>query len=300
MADCGTSAVALGIFDGVHRGHAAVVGQAAAYAAKNSLAAAVCTFSTSTVNTKGSGYKPIYSDETKAVLLRHAGAQIIYSRDFSEIKEMSPEEFVRDILKCELRAAAAVCGRDFRFGKGAACGTDGLERICHENDMELIVVDDVTDEGKRISSASIRQMIADGDIVSANRYLGHDYAVTGEIIDGNHFGRQMDFPTANQSMKGDFVLPRFGVYASYCNIDGKIYRGVTNIGVKPTVESRGIPLCETHFPEFSGDLYGKTLTVRLIDFIRPEMKFSGADELKARIAADTETIMNMKYPAYAE
>lgn len=290
---------ALGIFDGVHRGHAEVIGQAAEYASAHGLVPAVCTFRTATVTTKGNNYKPIYSDETKSELMKQAGAELIYVRDFSEVKEMSPEAFVSDILKKELNARSVVCGSDFRCGRNAVCSTDGLAKICAENDMKLIIVRDVNDNGERISSAKIRTMIADGRMSDANRFLGHDYAVVGEVINGNRFGRQMNFPTANQSMRGDFVLPRFGVYASYCEIDGRVYRGVTNVGVKPTVDNRGIPLCETHFPHFEGDLYGKILTVRLIDFIRPEMRFSCADELKAQIAADTETILNMKYPAYA-
>ena len=170
-----------------------------------------------------------------------------------------------------------------------------LAEICRANGMKLIVIGDVTDNGVRICSSDIRRYISEGDIVSANRLLGHDYAVTGEVVNGNHFGRQMDFPTANQRLCGSFVLPKFGVYASYAELDGKIYRGVTNIGVKPTVESTGIPLAETHFPGYSGDLYGKVIVVRLVDFIRPEIRFENTQMLRRQIKSDTERVLNADY-----
>ena len=287
------TSVALGIFDGVHRGHKAVIDAAAENAAENGYAAAVCTFKTATINTKGGQYRPIYSDETKCLLLEKEGAEYVYMPDFSHIRDISAECFVKDILGGKLHARSVVCGRDFRLGKGASCGNEELAEICRANGMDLIVIGDVTDNGVRICSSDIRRYISDGDIVSANRLLGHDYAVTGEVVNGNHFGRQMDFPTANQQLCGSFVLPKFGVYASYAELDGKIYRGVTNIGVKPTVESSGIPLAETHFPGYSGDLYGRVIVVRLVDFIRPEMRFENTQMLRRQIKSDTERVLNI-------
>lgn len=293
------TAAALGIFDGVHRGHRAVIGKAAEEAEKNGLSAAVCTFKTSSVNTKGSSYRPIYSDKTKLVLLEKEGAHYVYSPDFSEVRDMSPEEFAVKILQGVLNARIVVCGRDFRFGKNAACSAEGLNEICDRLGMRLCVVDDITENGVRICSADIRRYIADGDIRSANLLLGHDYAVTGQVVHGNHFGRQMNFPTANQRMRGDFVMPRFGVYASYAELDGKIYRGITNIGVKPTVESSGIPLAETHFPGFSGELYGREIIVRLVEFIRPEIHFDNTDKLRKQIDSDVRSVMSAEYAVRA-
>ncbi len=293
------TAVALGIFDGVHRGHCAVIGKAVDAAFSFGCIPAVCSFKTATITTKGVGYLPIYNDDTKAALIGKTGAEYIFMPDFSVVRNMTPEEFVCKILRDKMNAAVIVCGRDFRFGKNAACGTEGLGKICSDMNMKLIVIDDVTEKGVRISSAEIRRLIADGNVKNANILLGHDYAVNGEIINGNHFGRVMNFPTANQLMNGSFVLPKFGVYASYAEIDGIIYRGVTNIGVKPTVESTGIPLAETHFPSYSGDLYGRRLTVRLIDFIRTEVKFDNTDALKKQIEFDTCRVMNTDYSVNA-
>lgn len=289
------TSVALGIFDGVHRGHRSVIGQAVRDADENGYAAAVCTFKTGTVDTKGSKYQPIYSDETKSKLLEKEGAEYIYMPDFSEIRQMPPETFVEEILRNKLNAATVVCGRDFRLGKGAVCGTEGLSELCSQKGMKLIVVDDVSENGIRICSADIRENIRSGNMRAACRLLGHDYAISGEVIHGNHFGRVMNFPTANQKLDEHFVLPKFGVYASYTEIDGKIYKGITNIGVKPTVDSSGIPLSETHFPNYSGDLYGKSIVVHLIDFIRSEMRFENAQMLKKQIAKDVCAVMETEY-----
>ena len=286
------TAAALGIFDGVHRGHRAVIDKAAEEAKKNGLAPAVCTFKTGTINTKGSGYRPIYSDETKLILLEREGAEYVFIPDFADVRDMSPEDFAEKILRGVLNARIVVCGRDFRFGKNAACSAEGLKEICGHLGMSLCVVDDVTENGVRICSADIRKYISEGDIKSANLLLGHNYAITGSVIHGNRFGRQMNFPTANQRMSENNVMPRFGVYASYAELDGKVYRGITNIGVKPTVDSSGIPLAETHFPGFSGDIYGREIVVRLCDFIRPEKRFNNTDELKTQINSDVKRVMS--------
>lgn len=296
---CQKTCVALGIFDGVHRGHRAVIGQTSEYGIPNALVPAVCTFQTATINTKGDSFRPIYSDDTKLMLIEQLGAEYVYMPDFGGIRNMSPEEFVGDILFKKMNAAAVVCGRDFRLGKNAACGTDGLEMLCSKHGIRLIVVDDVSDKGERISSAKIRKLIMNGEISFANKLLGHDYTVSGTVVEGNHIGRQLDFPTANQTLCGSFALPRFGVYASYAEIDGVIYRGVTNIGVKPTVEHNAFPLAETHFPSFSGDLYGKQLAVRLIKFVRCEKKFDSLDALRSQISEDTKSVMHTDFSVSA-
>lgn len=287
------TAVALGIFDGVHRGHMAVIGRAAEYAGRFGLAPAVCTFKTASITTKGSSYHPIYSDDTKLRLLEMAGAEYVYMPAFDEIRDLSPERFVREILLDKLCASALVCGRNFRFGKNAACDAVGLGELCRQMNIHLSVVDDVLDHGERISSSNIRDLLSRGKITSVNRLLGHDFAVCGEVVHGRQLGRQMSFPTANQLMDRNSALPAFGVYASYCEIDGTMYRGVTNIGIKPTVQDDDRPLSETHFPLFSGDLYGRDITVRLQEFLRPEKKFSSIEELKNQIASDTSRAMEL-------
>lgn len=280
------TAAALGVFDGVHRGHRAVIGRAREYAEKNGLAAAVCTFKTDTISTKGTDFLPIFTEEKKLSLLSGEGVEYIYDPDFSHVRDMSAEVFVRDILAKKLRAASVVCGNDFRLGKNAACGVHELENICRDFGIAVIPVDDITEQGEKISSARLRQMIKNGDISGANRLLGSCYSIDGEVICGNRFGRQMNFPTANQALPRGVVCPMYGVYASRAVIDGRTVKGITNIGIKPTVSDEGMPLSETHFIGFEGDIYGRDISVELLRFIRPEKKFDSPGELQRQIGRD--------------
>ena len=129
-------------------------------------------------------------------------------------------------------------------------------------------------------------MIRGGDISGANRLLGSCYSIDGEVICGNRFGRQMNFPTANQALPRGVVCPMYGVYASRAVIDGRTVKGITNIGIKPTVSDEGVPLSETHFIGFEGDIYGRNISVELLRFIRPEKKFDSPGELQRQIGCD--------------
>lgn len=282
------TAVAAGLFDGVHLGHRAVIEKAASIARENTdISAAVFTFDTATVTSKGDGLGCILNREDKLSVLERFGAEYVYSPDFTEFREYSAERFVKEVLCERLKAKYVVCGTDFRFGKGASGDTKTLEMLGSEFGISVITVPPVSEEnGRKISSTHIRELISDGHIVEANRLLGYDYFFRLPVISGNHIGRTIDFPTINQRLESERTLPKFGVYASRAEIDGKVYSGVTNIGVKPTVSDSGDVLAETYIIGFEGDLYGENVKLSLIDFIRPEVKFSGIDELKAQIKKD--------------
>ncbi len=280
-----TNAVAIGVFDGVHRGHRRVIEQAAAQTGKT----VACTFDTATISTKGIDFRPIYDSDTKSRLLRSLGIDEVYSLDFAQIKDLTGDTFFTEILYYRLRAHTIVCGRDFRFGRGAAFGTEELARLCSSHNIKLIAVDAVMDGENKISSAAIRKLISSGDISRANELLGSEYLIRGEIVQGNRIGTQMGFPTANIILDENFIVPAYGVYRADAYIDGVCRRAISNIGVKPTVGSK-VPLCETHIPGISGDLYGKTMEVRLKGFIRPERRFSGTGELMQQIASDLRSL----------
>ncbi len=287
----GSTAVALGLFDGVHHGHRAVIGRAVE-AAKNvsGTEPAVFTFDTATVTSKGtSGVEYIFSRETKFDLISGLGVKYIYSPDFMNFKDLSGEDFVDLVLCDKLSAKFAVCGEDFRFGRNACCGAAELDKMCRKRGIGLITVPELSENGRKISSTEIRELIKTGEIKKANRLLGSDFAFRLPVAYGKHIGRTMNFPTINQYIPKCQVKPKFGVYASETEIKGRVYGSVTNVGIKPTVGSEA-PLAETYIMDFpGGDLYGETVKVSLVDFVRPEMKFSGMEELKARIAKDTET-----------
>lgn len=296
-----STAVAMGLFDGLHYGHKTVIKYAADVAESTpGIEPAVFTFDTASVTSKGSGgVEYILSHEMKFELIESLGVKYIYSPDFMNFKDLSGEEFVELVLCGKLNAKFAACGEDFRFGKGAKYGVNELDRLCRKHGISLRVVPPVTESrGIRISSTMIRELIRSGNIEKANLLLGSHFTMKLPVAYGSRLGRTLNFPTINQYLPKRQVMPKFGVYASKTEAMGKIYRSVTNIGVKPTVGSEA-PLAETYIIGFDGsDLYGETAKISLISFIRPEIKFDGVDELKAQIARDTQAVMEVPDSKY--
>lgn len=270
--------LALGAFDGLHRGHMAVIHAAAAPGPEGERwEPAVFTFESSP-----SGNSAVLTAGDKEKLLEAANIRRLYSLRFPEVRDLPAERFVREVLFEKCRAERLCCGGDFRFGKDAAGDTALLERLCRENGAELLVVPPVTEDGEKVSSTRIRAAVEAGDIPLANRLLGRPFGFSLEVIHGNHIGTGLGAPTINQAIPEHFVLPKFGVYASWARVGGKYFYGVTNIGVKPTVGSDRV-LSETWMPEFSGNLYGKRVRLFLVRFLRPEKKFGSLEELKEEI-----------------
>lgn len=201
--------------------------------------------------------------------------------DFKSVVDVAPRKFVEDMLIKTLKAKKLCCGFNYTFGKNGEGNTELLAEICKENGIELQVLPPVEEKEGVVSSTLIRELIKDGNVRRANELLGSYFGFGGEVVHGQHLGRELGTPTLNQSLHEELVVPKFGVYASCVTLDdGRKFCGVTNIGVKPTV-GEFAPLCETWMPDYSGEeLYGKTVDVRLIDFIRGEKKFSSLDELK--------------------
>lgn len=280
-------AVALGLFDGVHLGHRAVINAALAQRG-NGLSPAVFTFEPDCVLRKSGGSSGfIYTKTEKEILLlEEIGVDDIISPPFGELCGLSGEEFAEEILSRQLRAALVCCGDDFRFGKNASCGAQELISFGKRFGFEVEVVGAVEYGGSTVSSSRIRELLLSGDIASANSLLGSSYFISAEVTDGNHIGRTIDFPTINQDFAEGQLVPRYGVYRTFTNVGGRVLPSVTNIGVKPTVEGVRRPLAETHIIGYSGDLYGKNVDVSFESFIRPETKFGSLDELKAQISAD--------------
>lgn len=297
----GCTAVAMGLFDGLHYGHRTVIRYAIDIAEQNAgIYPAIFTFDTASVTSKGAGgVECILSRDMKFELMDELGVRYIYSPDFMNFKDLSGEDFAELVLCGKLSAKFAVCGEDFRFGKGAQCGVAELDKLCRKHGIRLYVVPPVTElNGIRISSTMIRGLIRDGDIETANMLLGSHFSFKLPVAYGRQLGRTLDFPTINQYLPKRQVMPKFGVYASKTDIGGRVYRSITNIGVKPTVGSDA-PLAETYIIGFDGsDLYGETVKVSLISFIRPEMKFDGVEELKNRIALDTEEVIRLPEERY--
>ena len=280
------TAVALGIFDGIHKGHRAVL-ERTKEAGSLKLAPAVFTFNTQSIRTKhDEPYQFIMSDKEKLQMLDETGMEYVCSPDFEILKEMSAEDFVRLVLIEKMKAKAVVCGPEFRFGKGAGCGCSELRQFGKKYGFEVLLVEPFIIDNIPVSSSYIKELIKNGDVAKAEEFLGRRPSVFGEVIHGNEIGRTIDFPTINQAFYENQVIPKFGVYVSETLVSGKSFRSVTNIGVKPTVENNGKPVCETHLLDFSGDLYGSTVRVTLLEYIRGECRFGSLDELKEQIGKD--------------
>lgn len=278
------TAIALGTFDGVHAGHRAVLSAAA-----------------------DSGYTPVavafrvppksfFTQESiilteegeKTRFIKETGIEQIDYIDFPAVKNVSPEDFFSGLVK-KYSPALIVCGYDYTFGKGAGGDTALLYSLCKEKGIELKVVNKVSINGVPVSSSLIRSLLKEGKVKEAANLLPHGFSVCGEVLHGDERGRTIDFPTFNQCYPPDKAPVKHGVYLTKALINGKLYFGMTNIGIRPTFPLDA-PLCETNLFGFTGDLYGKTVRLYLLDFIREEKKFSSLDELKKAIAKDRKTI----------
>ncbi len=286
----GGYAIALGCFDGVHLGHAALF-----RTLKENAAGRTCAAWTFAPPEEGKlcpvkGKPLIVSFDRKCELLSQNGVDYAFLYEFSEVCSLSCEDFVDRILIEECGCGLAVCGYNFTFGIHASGNADTLKELLSRRGIQTLIVENVTADGLSVSSASIREALAKGKVELAEKMLGREYTVTAPVIGGRRLGREWGFPTVNQHFFDGAAVPQRGVYASSCVIDGKKYGAVTNIGVRPTVSGGNDAVtAETHIIDFSGDLYGKTLSVALKHFIRPEKRFENGDELKKAVLADIET-----------
>lgn len=267
--------VALGNFDGLHRGHAELIRQAKCSEEKS------CVF---TFSSNPFGTPRIMTLRQKLDALREMGVDYAAICDFFEIRDMSARDFIEDILIARLNCVNAVCGPDFRFGKGASGDTGFLRLAMESRGYRCTVADKVLYNGEEISSSRIRSLLSTGDIKSANELLGREYAVDYHVSRGNRIGRSLGFPTVNQHYDGSNVKLPYGVYI--CSCMG--YHAITNFGVRPTVTSADTPVYETYILGYNGDLYGEDIRVIFHEMIRPEKKFYTFEELSAQIALDVK------------
>ncbi|MBR1528960.1 MAG: riboflavin biosynthesis protein RibF [Oscillospiraceae bacterium] len=284
------AAVALGVFDGVHLGHRAVLNAVCElYRKKGRLACALAFRTEDMISVKSSsGY--VYPSAVRRRILYQAGIQHVYAPVFSDIRSMDGRTFAEEILYQKLYAKDVCCGKNFRFGKNASCDIHDLEQFGKWFGFRVHVIDDVIIDEIKISSTEIRSLLQNGEIEKANQYLGQPYQIWQEVTHGAQLGRTIGFPTINQLFCENQLVPKFGVYASETEFsNGQKFKSLTNIGMKPTVNYQGLPLAETYIEDFSGDLYGKFLTVRLLRFIRPEMKFASVKALTEQMTKDLQS-----------
>lgn len=283
---------ALGFFDGVHLGHQALLEECVRLAVQKNCAAAAITFD----RHPQSLFTPtppalINSNADRDVLLTHYGMEYIHRLVVDEsVMSTNWLNFLEKLLGNG--ACGFVCGDDFRFGHKGEGDCEKLKIFCQERGLPCVIVPEQTLAGVRISSTHIRSLIEDGNMEEAARFLGHPHILSGEVVSGRQLGRTIGVPTANILIPEGVVVPKLGVYACTCAIDGKKYVTVTNIGCRPTVGGHQTR-AESWILDFAGDLYGKSITLEFHKFLRAEQKFTSLEELKAQIQLDADAVRQL-------
>ncbi len=285
--------VALGLFDGLHPGHRQVI-LAAVQGVEDTVSRCVFTFRLDTVTTKHIPGQ-LCSHREQHSLLEAMGVDEWFEADFSDIRHLTPEAFVRDVLHARLGAVQVTCGYNYRFGAGGAGDAALLTALCREYGIAVTVVPEVDAGDTPISSTAIRQALAAGDMPLVRRLWGRPYRLQAPVTAGQRLGRKLGLPTINQILPEGMACPRFGVYVSCVQVDTAVYPAVTNVGVRPTVGADA-PLAETYILDFDGDLYGTCPTVYPLRFLREEQTFPSLEALKSQIQQDVTAARSLFAP----
>jgi riboflavin kinase/FMN adenylyltransferase len=285
------TAVALGKFDGIHMGHQVLI-DGLNREKQRGMQALIFTFGSSpNAVLQGGSKKNIYTSEEKALYFSELGVDILLEYPFTkEFASITPEDFVVNCLVRQLGTKAVYVGEDFHFGKGRSGNVSLLKSMGETYGFTVHAVPKKTKHGKVISSTTIRDML-ETNFFAANDMLGNPYFVYGEVVHGKHLGNTIGYPTINQLIPEQKLVPGFGVYASRVSIDGYYYSGISNLGKKPTIEGENRLSLETYILDFNGDLYGRQLKTELLYFIRPEEKFKNIDALREQIGNDIQLML---------
>lgn len=285
---------ALGVFDGVHRGHRAVIARVESEAAARGLSSAVITFRAhpQQVLRPQVPFRMLTSPEERETLLRQTGIDRVIFLDFTrEMSLLSAFDFLQ-ILSSHYQVKGLIIGYDHRFGHNRAEGFDDYVKYGQRLGMEILHADELVTDAGPVSSSIIRKLLVEGDLTTANHLLSYPYTLHGKVVNGFHVGRELGFPTANIDIDyPDKLIPANGVYATRIVLpDGNRYNGMLNIGNRPTLNRPNDYSIEANLFDFSGNLYGSPLAVELIRYMRPEQTFADITALRAQLIADEAAI----------
>ena len=274
---------ALGFFDGVHLGHQALLKACRVLADQHGCQAGVVTFGNHPdALTQGNAPRLINSLSDRKGLLEEFHIEKVLELPFDEALRSMPWQDFLAMLGARHAACGFVCGEDFRFGHKGSGTAQLLQEYCQREWLPCAIVPEQTLDGVRVSSTHIRSLLEAGEMEEANRFLGHPHILSGEVMSGRKLGRTLGIPTANLWIPEGVMVPRHGVYACRAILGNERYLAVTNIGSRPTVGGHRVTV-EPWLLDFSGDLYGKTLTLQFHAFLRPEHKFDSLEELQQEI-----------------
>ncbi len=284
----GDFSCAHGFFDGVHLAHKELILSCVSCAKNRNLRPAVITFNNKYIYSKKNENsflinERLTSDSRKIKILEKFGIEFVFVINLANFSHLSGLEYFDKIIK-PLGIKHFIMGKDNRLGqKGSFTSCDVKEYI---KDVQIDVVDIVAYNGHKLGSTEIKKILKNDNLENANELLGYYYSIEGKVIEGNKIGRTIGFPTANIMLAENYVLPRLAVYATLIEVDGVMYKSMTNIGYNPSIMTTNHVSIETNIFDFSNDIYGKFVNLFFVKTIREEIKFANIDELKARLAED--------------
>lgn len=277
--DTGKSAVTFGKFDGLHRGHQKLVEKVKELGKKEQLKRIVCSF-----DMNGQGM--LMTKDERYERLKDQVDYLVDCPFSEELRHMSAEGFIKDVIKGVFHADYVVVGSDFHFGYGQSGDVEILKDFEEKYDYKAIIVNKERYEGRIISSTYVKEMMREGNVELADDLLGYYFGINGVVEGGKKLGRKLGFPTMNVPWPKKKLVPPRGVYLSRVRIEDVWYNGISNVGVKPTVSDEGRVLIETYLFNYSGNAYGKEVKIELLQFRRPERRFSGIEEMKEYVDKD--------------
>ncbi len=286
----GPTAISIGVFDGVHRGHRSVIERLLRRSRRDGLVATVLTFHPHPLAVVDPGRAPalLTTVEQRIELLEGLGVQMVGVLPFDRIRDMEPETFAQGVLSERLDARLVAVGTDFRFGHDRAGDVDTLRRVGQRCGYEVVAVELLNENDHPISSTRIRRLIAEGKVGEAADILERPYEIRGRVVAGDGRGRTIGIPTANLDIDQVVAVPGDGVYAAWAVVAGSVHPAVVNIGVRPTFDGDR-RVVEAHLIGFDGDLYGQEMRLRFVSRLRGERRFRSVDDLVDQIRADAET-----------
>ncbi len=281
------TAVAIGKFDGIHKGHQSLLTHILEQKGKG-MEAAVFTFEPSpAVFFTGKRLPELTTKQEKRKIFQELGIDVLIEFPLvRETADMPAERFVTDVLVRQMKAAYIAAGYDLSFGKSGSGNADLLMKASRQYGFTVEIIDKICLEGVEISSTRVRETIKAGNMEKAEKLIGEPYSISGIVTHGKKLGRKLGMPTLNLLPPTEKLLPPYGVYFSEVAVGEQVRKGITNIGLKPTVNEKGGAGVETYLYDFAQDIYGREITVRLFHFHRPEKKFASVEVLKTQMAAD--------------
>ena len=280
--------LAIGAFDGLHKGHQLIINQAIKEAKKNNYPAAVLSFHPHPLEIIPGKTPPpsIVSRQQKISVLEEMGVDYYFEQKFTQqFAKMRAEEFINNILLDKIKVNTVVVGDDFRFAYKNEGNVEILKKMGELHGYQAKIISQLHASDDRISSTRIRNLLKKGRIKKAKRLLGRPYQICGEVVHGKKRGRKLGFPTANLSLETNYALPPEGVYAVKVQHQGQVYIGAANLGYNPTFNNQKISF-EVYILDFEDNLYGERLCVDIIDFIRSEIDFKNTEELIEQMEQD--------------